>query len=239
MLKMVMKYTERSKRVPSQNERLYPSRFDPGYYILTLLRTYLSEIKKFIKNGAMLVDIGCGDMSYRSIFEPEVIKYIGIDLPGNNQPDIFVDSSGMIPLRNCCADVVLSTQVLEHVDDPLRCLKEYHRILRPEGLLILSTHGYWAFHPCPEDYWRWTGSGLNMLCKQADFQIVKLNGLMGLLPTSLQLFQDSIFHKIPTRLLKNIFVFTLQSLMIFFDKCYSRKSKENDACLYLVLAKKK
>ncbi len=55
---------------------------------------------------------------------------------------------------------MLSTQVLEHVTDPRLYLAECHRVLRPGGPLLLSTHGIMVYHPDPVDYWRWTGAGL-------------------------------------------------------------------------------
>ena len=60
-------------------------------------------------------------------------------------------------------DCVLSTQVLEHVEDPQGYLEECHRVLTPGGHLVLTTHGLFEDHACPYDYWRWTADGLKRL----------------------------------------------------------------------------
>jgi hypothetical protein len=33
-------------------------------------------------------------------------------------------------------------------------------MLRTGGILVLTTHGIWEYHPCPHDYHRWTAEGL-------------------------------------------------------------------------------
>jgi ubiquinone/menaquinone biosynthesis C-methylase UbiE len=51
------------------------------------------------------------------------------------------------PLDNDSQDVVVSLETLEHAPDPSLFLSECHRILRPEGLLILSLPPAWAELP--------------------------------------------------------------------------------------------
>jgi SAM-dependent methyltransferase len=71
-------------------------------------------------------------------------------------------------------DGVLSTQVLEHVPDPLAYLRDAHRMLRPAGRLVLTTHGIWEDHPSPGDYTRWTRQGLRVLIEQAGFAVTRV-----------------------------------------------------------------
>jgi SAM-dependent methyltransferase len=58
---------------------------------------------------------------------------------------------------------VLCTQVLEHVDEPDAVLGELARVLRPGGVVLMSTHGVFHHHPYPHDYWRWTHEGLTRI----------------------------------------------------------------------------
>jgi SAM-dependent methyltransferase len=55
---------------------------------------------------------------------------------------------------------VVSFQVLEHVRDLGPYFAEARRVLKPDGRLLLSTHGVWLYHPHPEDHRRWTREGL-------------------------------------------------------------------------------
>jgi SAM-dependent methyltransferase len=117
-------------------------------------------------------------MPYRELFEPYVRKYIGCDLPGNDLADNLIDPSGVLPFNSSSVDIVLSSQVLEHVEDPSLYLNEAHRILKAKGVLILSTHGIWRFHPDPTDFRRWTCDGLRREIDRAKFEIIHFKGIM-------------------------------------------------------------
>ncbi len=86
---------------------------------------------------------------------------MGIDLPGNAEADFVLREDGTTSTPDQFAEIVLSTQVLEHVGDPVAYLREAFRMLKPGGLLMLSTHGLWLYHADPSDYWRldWAGIG--------------------------------------------------------------------------------
>ena len=47
------------------------------------------------------------------------------------------------------------------------------RVLRADGLLVLSTHGFWIEEHEPTDYWRWTFQGLRKILEECDFRIVE------------------------------------------------------------------
>ena len=169
-------------------ERLHPSRFHSRFYHLTQLRDHvLRVVETYVKPLAapVLIDYGCGDMPYRAFFTPYVKQYVGADLSENPVAEVILTDKGRLPETVGDADIVLSTQVLEHVDDPALYLDEAFRVLKPGGLLIISTHGYWMYHPTPGDYWRWTGSGLRKTLAKAGFTIVDFQGIMGLAPTSI------------------------------------------------------
>lgn len=222
------------------NQRLHPSRFSDRYYHLTSLRSVLEQmIKAHLSRHTdlVLVDLGCGSMPYRSLFAPHVARYIGVDLPGRHQADAPATQDGRTSLPDQCADVVLSTQVLEHVADPHAYLRECHRLLKMGGRLILSTHGYWMYHPDPTDFWRWTNAGLRHLVEASGFRITDWQGVMGLAPTGLQLLQDALTPKLPGRL-RPLWALIMQALMALLDRLHSPAEKNHDACVFVVVAEK-
>lgn len=190
---------------------LYPKRWHPYYYVLSGLTTRIKQFSiDYISKmtDPVLLDMGCGETPYRPILEPIISKYVGVDIADNQQADIHISSDGQVPLRDSCADIVLSTQVLEHVASPSNYLSECYRLLKPGGLIILSTHGYWCYHPVPTDFWRWTGPGLNKVVQEAGFQIIECQGIMSLASSAMQLLQFSTEEKAPKlRLFKNFFTF--------------------------------
>jgi SAM-dependent methyltransferase len=187
--------------------------------------------------STVLIDLGCGDMPYRTLWMPRIAAYVGCDLPGNEFADLPIDSDGLVPLPAEHADLVLSTQVLEHVDDPQAYLAEARRLLKPSGTLILSTHGVWRFHPQPGDFWRWTSAGLRRQVEAADFRITRFRGILGPAATGLQLLQDATLPRMH-RHLRRPFTRLMQSLIRLSDRWSTDEARDRDACVYFVIAVK-
>jgi SAM-dependent methyltransferase len=222
------------------NDRLNPSVFHPRYVHLTHLRdSTIRIIEDLTKDNKelLLVDFGCGDMPYHSVIKPHVGTYLGVDLEMNPKADhhIGFDSKTTLPDNYC--DIILSNQVLEHVDTPSGYLKEALRILKPGGSIILTTHGYWYYHPTPNDYWRWTSAGLRKTVEDEDFKITSFFGIMGLAASGIQLLQDAIINKLP-RFLVPPFAFVMQLKIRLFNKMNNQAQRDRDASLYVVLAQK-
>ncbi|MFD0750512.1 class I SAM-dependent methyltransferase [Mucilaginibacter calamicampi] len=222
------------------NDRLQPSLFHPRYVHLTHLRdATLKTIHQLTadKKDLLLVDFGCGDMPYRSVIEPHVGKYLGVDLEMNPKAEHHIDFDSKTTLPDNYVDIVLSNQVLEHVDSPSGYLMEALRILKPGGSIILTTHGYWYYHPTPNDYWRWTSAGLRKTVEDSGFSVKSFHGIMGLAASGLQLLQDAIINKLP-KFLVPPFAFVMQLKIRLFNKMNSQKQRDRDASLYVVIAQK-
>jgi len=222
-----------------KNKRLAPSIFSSRYVALTRLRDATMKLIKELaaQEKPDLIDFGCGDMPYRSAILPYVNQYIGVDLAMNPLAQYHVDFDSKTDLPNACADIVLSNQVLEHVDNPQGYLQEAWRLLKPGGTLILSTHGYWYYHPTPYDYWRWTSAGLQRVIQENGFEIKEFTGLLGLAASGVQLFQDALINK-TYRFLHYPLAFILQGLIALTDKLHSQDQRNKDAAIYVVFAKK-
>jgi SAM-dependent methyltransferase len=222
------------------NNRLHPTLFSTRYVHLTKLRDATLKIMRTLSaenNSLTLIDFGCGDMPYRPVIEPMLGKYLGVDLDLNPLADYHVDYDSKTTLPDNFCDIVLSNQVLEHVDSPQSYLSEALRILKPGGTAIITTHGYWYYHPTPYDYWRWTSAGLKKTIEAEGFQIRSFHGIMGLAASGIQLFQDAILLKMPKFIIPP-FAFVMQSFIRLFDKIHSQQQRDRDASLYVVVAQK-
>ena len=129
-----------------------------------------------------VLDYGCGGSPYVSLL-PQLRPYVRADIGSGPGIDFVLSDDGHVPQPDGSFDVILSTQVLEHIREPARYIAESFRLLRPGGVLVLTTHGMVREHGCPHDYGRWTPMGLAQLARSGGFEIeesVKLTaGLRG------------------------------------------------------------
>lgn len=120
--------------------------------------------------GAVL-DLGCGP---RKVL-PHVV---GVDSCKDTglfgiqiEPDLKVDDcSDLGDFNDACVDAVFSSHLIEHLDNPLQALKEWWRVIKSGGYLVL----YW---PDPKEYPRVGQPGANPDHK-ADYQPEDMIALM-------------------------------------------------------------
>jgi SAM-dependent methyltransferase len=130
-----------------------------------------------------LLDVGCGDKPYEHTFRPYVTEYVGIEhegvfpktnaSAGERRPDLYYDGN-RLPFEDGSFDTVLSIQVLEHTPHPQPLLNEMGRVLRPDGLLILSAPFSARLHEEPYDFFRYTPHGLRAMCSEAGLEVTEV-----------------------------------------------------------------
>lgn len=171
--------------------------WDPMGYPTILLRDAVEDSVAALDlpSNARVLDFGCGLKPYRAVFGPDV-DYVGADLPGSETADVEI-RDGVVDLPDESFDLVLSTQVLEHVTDPDAYLSEARRLVRSEGHLLLTTHGVMFYHPHPTDLWRWTVEGLTSIMTRAGLTPRSISPLLGAVPLGLWLVMMNIQIKLP------------------------------------------
>jgi len=221
-----------------RGDRLHPARTDRARWVLLLLAKRLAAIVKseLLPPGRRVLDYGCGGKPYRSLLSAKFAEYVGADLSQSDDTDLVLGGNGDIPVVDESFDCVLSSQVLEHVEDPLRYLREAHRVLRQEGHLIISTHGIWRYHPDPLDYWRWTLDGLEYELHRAGFRAMIVHGVLRSESCALQLWQDATFERLP-RWLRPIYTGLIQGLIGLIESRHPDEVSMN-ASVYVILARK-
>jgi SAM-dependent methyltransferase len=224
-----------------QRDRPDRSRTPPRWHRFAyILRALPARIELLVREHDLaaaprVLDYGCADMPYRRLFAPGT-DYVCADLPGNRAATVAIAADGTVPVEDASFDLVLSTQVLEHVVDPALYLRECFRLVRPGGRLLLSTHGIMAYHPDPVDLWRWTCAGLDRAVRDAGFAVERFDGVMGLAATGLQLIQDSIAFALPAwprRLVLPPLALVVQSLIALVDRIDRRRI---DSLVFVLLA---
>jgi SAM-dependent methyltransferase len=137
-----------------------------------------------------VLDVGAGDAPYRELFSAQ--RYVTLDhdqSPHGGDVDI-VGSADSIPTADASFDVVLCTQVLEHVAEPLAVLGEFHRVLTPAGKVIATVPFAWEEHELPHDYFRYTKPGIEHLLERAGFVDLDVNPRTDCFTTLAQLVRN-------------------------------------------------
>jgi SAM-dependent methyltransferase len=105
-------------------------------------------------------------------------RYIKQDMQDFDPPciDILCDITDMKPIPDESIGLVLNCESLEHISYPQRAIDEIHRVLRPNGLLILTTVMHFKIHRAPKDYWRFTPDGIELLLNRFEILDCTLEG---------------------------------------------------------------
>lgn len=119
-----------------------------------------------------LVDVGCGNRPYADWYEPKVDHYLALDpAAGADGPNIRA-MADQLPVKDRCADVVLCTEVLEHVERSDAAMAEIARILKSDGHALITVPFLYPTHEAPYDFQRYTHIGLAALVRRHGLQIV-------------------------------------------------------------------
>jgi 2-polyprenyl-6-hydroxyphenyl methylase/3-demethylubiquinone-9 3-methyltransferase len=139
----------RRRNDPAQYEELAPSWWDP-HGPLAMLHWIAKARAEYIppagRQGAVLVDLGCGAGLLAPHLAGKGYLHLGIDLSASaleqaaehGVSPIRADVAA-VPLPEGIADVVSAGEILEHVSDLRSTVDEACRLLRPGGLLVLDT----------------------------------------------------------------------------------------------------
>jgi len=123
-----------------------------------------NNLDKFISehsSNKLTLDLGCADSPYSSYFR----NRIGLDIKAGKGVDIIGDAHNL-SFENEKFDVVLCTEILEHLHSPHIAISEMKRVLKKGGLLILSTRFIFPLHNTPNDFYRFTKYGLRYLFRE-------------------------------------------------------------------------
>lgn len=148
---------------------------NPIFITIIRLREALeSTIEPLAIPGITCLDVGCGDRPYEYLFNDG--KYTGIDIEDSGRPinmkkpDYFYNGTNF-QFSDEEFDMVICTQVLEHVPDPLLLIKEMARVCKRGGAVIISLPFVYPEHEQPFDYFRFTRFGMTELLEKAGMKV--------------------------------------------------------------------
>jgi SAM-dependent methyltransferase len=169
MLNIVAKYVRAlySRSLSTNSSRFY-------------LEKWIQRAADSLGPGAMVLDAGSGKGIYSRLFDHvtyESADFCKVEKAYSEQT--YVCDLKDIPVEDARYDLVLCTQVLEHIPEPELVLRELHRVLKPGGFLWLSAPFFYEEHEKPYDFYRYTQFGLEHLFSKAGFKVVEIEWLEG------------------------------------------------------------
>jgi ubiquinone/menaquinone biosynthesis C-methylase UbiE len=106
---------------------------------------YRETIRNYLREGDRVLDAGCGRYLEFSRELPGSVQAVGVDLEteldtqNQRSPYGIRGDLSNLPLPSNYFDLVVSTSVIEHLADPPQVFREFHRVLKNGGKVILST----------------------------------------------------------------------------------------------------
>lgn len=115
-------------------------------------RLLLKEINKYIKSKSKVLDIGCGAGTISFYFSGKVSSVLGIDI-SERAIESATQSAHVLGLKNAKFetmefpnkspkgrfDFIIFTEVIEHLEDDNKAIKQITKSLNENGILLLST----------------------------------------------------------------------------------------------------
>lgn len=134
-----------------------------------IAREKLNQKAAKYATSSKTLEVGAyGKPAYGAFFPNKV----GVDVREGPGVDI-VASVYELPFGDDSFDMVLCMVVMEHLEDPKKAITEMKRVLKPGGLILVSTPFMFPIHDSPRDYWRFTKYGLKLMFK--DWDIIELS----------------------------------------------------------------
>ncbi|MCR4263125.1 MAG: class I SAM-dependent methyltransferase [Candidatus Roizmanbacteria bacterium] len=176
--------------------------------------------KRKSRKSMRLVDIGCGRMPYRREIEPLIKEYIGVDHPEVSKlyqseyaPEVLADAHEL-PFKTNSFDMALMLQMIEYLKDPPQAIQECYRILKKNGIVIVTVPFLYAMHDIPYDRGRYTKSMLLDWFKSAGFSRVSIESQGVFIEVWLQMLTVWLFKTIERLVSKKDMVMSKLTLII-------------------------
>jgi SAM-dependent methyltransferase len=127
----------------------WPSKYAPGGRLASRLTRLASAVTDHIPVGGSVLDLGCGTGELAHALAAAGLRVTGCDIsarmlhraaaadPADKIDWIQLEAGWQeLPFTPETFDAVVASSVLEYVDDPTTVLRECHRVLRPDGVVM-------------------------------------------------------------------------------------------------------
>lgn len=182
---------------PAEYERMY--RYEDHYWWFVSRRELVESLVRQLPlpADAVIVDVGCGTGATAAQMQ-KYGRVIGVDISPlalawsqqRGLSHLLLAAAEKLPIAVESVDVIIATDILEHLDDDVAVLKEFYRTLKPGGYVVATVPAYsilWSEHDLALMHRRrYVARVLAQRSRAAGFEIVRLTyALFFLFPLAL------------------------------------------------------
>ena len=150
--------------------------FTEDKIIYDKIRTNIDEFLTFNKSDQCILEIGPNENTKYRFSDNTSIETVDINDALNPTYIADLTQPNVIPKNKY--DIVICSEVIEHCSSPKCMLREIYNLLKPTGLIYLTTPFQFRIHGPLPDYWRITEYGIKMLLEINKYDIVDFKALI-------------------------------------------------------------
>jgi SAM-dependent methyltransferase len=133
--------------------------------------------------GKRILEVGSHDIngSLRPIMESRgAAEYVGVDTVEGRGVDVICDAKDLVErFGKGSFDIVISTEMLEHVRDWRGTISNIKNVCKPGGTILITTRsGGFYYHPCPRDFWRYEREDMKGIFSDCEIVILEKDSLV-------------------------------------------------------------
>jgi SAM-dependent methyltransferase len=147
--------------------RLSPRLWDHCYFQTAPAKRTFDTLAFLRDEPIRILDVGCGEKVYAGLFSKA--RYVGMDYTAEKRNVDLVADATRIPFPDSSFDLVICSEVLEHVYRSDLAIAELKRVTRPGGWLYLSTPFLFPIHNARYDFYRYTRLFYQEAFKECEF----------------------------------------------------------------------
>jgi len=159
-----------------------------------------TELKN-IPFGSYVLDIGAGKAHFKTLLKN--MNYLAMDFFDYEPINVVTDITKQLPFQSNKFDCLILSNVLEHVSEPQALLKECLRILKKDGILLMTVPFFIKIHQEPYDFYRYTPFCFEYLLSQAGFVKTRVENI-GDIFDIYKVIKKELFNVVNQNLTKNI-----------------------------------
>jgi len=135
---------------------------------------YFPKLNKYLSGN--ILEVGCGIGGFLS-FNKSVtgvdINSELVEICKNKKLNAHLMDFDILPFKTNLFDSVLLDNVLEHIENPIKIITEIHRVLKRNGLILISVPGEKGFAHDKDHVSFYNKSSLKLLLHDNGFNLVK------------------------------------------------------------------